>query len=106
MLFRSDVVLVCEHEDELEFCDFDVYRVVVFAEEDSNVVAEDLGTALEDEDGVAEGEILDFGALGEKGDERWRELAGELGDLALICNVVHKVKDDPDTCEDDGGVGV
>lgn len=43
------VLLISEREDELEFGDLDVYRVIVLAKEDANLVSEDLGMLLEDE---------------------------------------------------------
>lgn len=46
----------------LQFCHLHVNRVIVFAEEDLDVVLEDGGAALDDEEDVAETDVLDFGA--------------------------------------------
>ena len=47
-----DILLRCEHKDELQFRDFDVYRVVVFTEEDADIVAQHFRPPLQNEESV------------------------------------------------------
>lgn len=101
-----DVGFVGEHEDEFEFGDFDVDGVVVFAEEDADVVAEDFGAALEDEEGVSQGEVLDLGAFGEEGDEGWGEFGAEGCNGLFGGDVIHEVEHYADAGEYHRGVGV
>lgn len=63
-----DVLLVREAVDDLKLGELDVNRVVVLAEKDLDVVPKDHGPALDDEEDVAQGDVLDLVPRGEKSD--------------------------------------
>jgi len=66
-----DVALVGEHEDELQLGHLDVDGVVVFAEEDADVVLKDLWSALQDEQRISQRQVLHLRALGEQRHQWW-----------------------------------
>lgn len=55
-----DVALVREAVDDLELGEFDVDGVVVLAKEHLDVVLENEGSSLDDEEDVAERDVLDL----------------------------------------------
>lgn len=63
-----DVGFADEANHDIKLLQLDVNGVVVFDEEDLDVVGEDFGTLLHNEINVAESNILDLGLRGEKGD--------------------------------------
>ena len=63
-----NVALVRKAVDDFELRELDVDGVVVLAEEHLDIVLEDKRSPLDDEEDVAEGDVLDFVARGEEGD--------------------------------------
>jgi hypothetical protein len=63
---------------DLQFCEFDVDWIVVFAEKDLDFMLEDRWTPLDDQQDVAQSHILNFGTQGEHRDWMIRGLAERL----------------------------
>lgn len=55
-----DVLVVAETYDDLQLFPLDIWRVVVLAEKDANVVLENIGALLQDQVDVPERHILDL----------------------------------------------
>lgn len=55
-----DVLVVAETYDDLQLFPLDIWRVVVLAEKDANVVLKNIGAPLQDQIDVPERYILDL----------------------------------------------
>ena len=60
------VALAGDADHDLDLGELEVGRVVVLAEEDADLFAEDVGLALQEEVDVTEGHVLDFGGGGDE----------------------------------------
>jgi hypothetical protein len=65
---RIHVLLSRQPNHDLELLDLDVGRVVVLAEEDAHLVLEDVGSVLEEEIDISEGDPLNLRSGGDHGD--------------------------------------
>lgn len=55
-----DVLVVAETDDDFQLFPLDIWRVVVLAEKDANVVLKNIGAPLQDQVDVPERYILDL----------------------------------------------
>ena len=55
------VAVVCYSDHDLQFCEFEIRRVVVLAEEHSQLLVQDTGLLLQEKVDVLEGDVLHFG---------------------------------------------
>lgn len=102
-----DVSVGSELDHNIHLLNLDVDGIVVLAEEDTNLVGENLSTLLDNQVDVTERDVLDLRVLvGEEGDERRSHLTDEGTDDVLAGDELEVDHDDLDGAEDDGGVVV
>ena len=103
-----DVVLVGQHDHDLQLLQLDVDGVVVLAEEDLHLVLEHLRAALDDDVDVAQRDVLDLVLLParQQRDQRRRELLAVEVDDVLRGDVLQHEQDNLRGGEHDGGVVV
>jgi hypothetical protein len=69
--FRKDLVRILSTRQpihDLEFRKLDIYRIVVLAKENFDIILQDSGPSLNDQQYISEGNILNLGPGGKKGD--------------------------------------
>lgn len=68
---HRDVLFRSQHEHQFQLGHLDVDRVIVVAEEHTDVITQNFRSLLLDQDSISQGEVLDFWWFGEQGDEWW-----------------------------------
>mmetsp|Transcript_777 Transcript_777/g.3202 ORF Transcript_777/g.3202 Transcript_777/m.3202 type:complete len:716 (+) Transcript_777:454-2601(+) len=101
-----DVRLADQADHDLQLLQLDVDGVVVLAEEDLDLVLQDLRALLHDEVDVAQGDVLHFRLAVDERHERRRQLAAQQADGLVVGHRVHVRQDHLDRRHDDGGVRV
>eukprot|EP00968_Pinguiococcus_pyrenoidosus_P010320 scaffold805_cov251-Pinguiococcus_pyrenoidosus.AAC.5 len=101
-----DVRLADQADHDLQLLQLDVDGVVVLAEEDLDLVLQDLRALLHDEVDVAQGDVLHFRLAVDERHERRRQLAAQQADGLVVGHRVHVRQDHLDRRHNDGGVRV
>ena len=79
-----NVALRCEPDHDVQLLQLDVDGIVVLDEEDLHLVLENVSTLLDDQVDVTEGDVLDLGFGGEKGDQGRGQLFAQVGDKICV----------------------